>query len=147
MSLELSVINYESEFYPQVLDLRYKVLRLPLGLELTEDDIIEDRNQYIIIGQYESKVVACLMLKILDKDTVKFRQMAVDPIMQQSGIGTLLINYAENFCYLNEYSNVELNSRKSAKGFYLQLGYQPIGEHFTEVGIPHIKMMKVLPQK
>ncbi len=146
MSLELSVINYESELYPEVLYLRYNVLRLPLGLELTEDDVIEDKNQYIIIGQRDSKVVACLMLKILDKDTVKFRQMAVDPIMQQSGIGTLLINYAENFCFLNEYSKLELNARKSAKGFYLQLGYQPVGEHFTEVGIPHIKMMKILAQ-
>lgn len=146
MSLELSVINYESELYPEVLNLRYNVLRLPLGLELTEDDVIEDKNQYIIIGQCDSKVVACLMLKILDKDTVKFRQMAVDPIMQQSGIGTLLINYAENFCFLNEYSKLELNARKSAKGFYLQLGYQPVGEHFTEVGIPHIKMMKILAQ-
>ena len=146
MSLELSVINYESELYPEVLNLRYNVLRLPLGLELTEDDVIEDKNQYIIIGQRDSKVVACLMLKILDKDTVKFRQMAVDPIMQQSGIGTLLINYAENFCFLNEYSKLELNARKSAKGFYLQLGYQPVGEHFTEVGIPHIKMMKILAQ-
>lgn len=146
MSLELSVINYESELYPEVLNLRNNVLRLPLGLELTEDDVIEDKNQYIIIGQRDSKVVACLMLKILDKDTVKFRQMAVDPIMQQSGIGTLLINYAENFCFLNEYSKLELNARKSAKGFYLQLGYQLVGEHFTEVGIPHIKMMKILAQ-
>ncbi len=146
MSLELSVINYESELYPQVLNLRYKVLRMPLGLELTDDDISEDKNQYIIIGQRESILVACIMLKIIDKDTVKFRQMAVDPSMQQTGIGTLIVNYAENFCYLNEYTNIELNARKSAKGFYEQLGYTIQGDLFSEVGIPHFKMVKILSQ-
>ena len=102
MAIELCVIDYSSPSYKNVLSLRQRVLREPLGLNLFDEDLSEDRDQYIIIAKDENDVVACLMLKILDKDTVKIRQMAVDHNMQGMGYGHTLIKYAENFCILNE---------------------------------------------
>ncbi|GAA5134945.1 hypothetical protein GCM10023213_07420 [Prosthecobacter algae] len=37
-----------------------------------------------------------------------------------------------------------LHARSSVLGFYSRLGYLPVGEEFTEVGIPHRKMVKEL---
>lgn len=144
MNIEFSIINYESTSYEDVLDLRHRILRLPLGMNLYEEDLSEDKDQYIIIGIENKMVVACLMLKILDKDTIKFRQMAVDTLCQQKGMGAMLIRYAENFCFLNDYTKVELHARKSAEGFYSKLHYQIQGSEFLEVGIPHVKMTKEL---
>ena len=144
MNIELSVIDYESTFYTEVLQLRQAVLRIPLGLNLFDEDLSEDRDQYIVVAVHEQKVIACVMLKILDKDTVKFRQMAVSPALQGKGIGATLISYAENFCALNDYSVIELHARKEAIGFYEKSGYVREGNEFEEVGIVHYKMSKKL---
>lgn len=143
--MELSVIDYASPFYQQVLDLRNRILREPLGLNLFDEDLREDQDQYILVVLKDDIVKACLMLKILDKDTVKLRQMAVDTDSQRQGYGSLLVGYAENFCVLNDYFTIELHARKEAKPFYDKLGYDQFGEEFEEVGIPHFLMVKQLP--
>jgi predicted GNAT family N-acyltransferase len=144
MSIEFSLIDYTSEWYTKSVELRDRILRKPLGLSLNDDDVFDDKNQYIVIGLQDEKLVACVMLKIVDTQVIKFRQMAVDAAYQGRGVGGLLIRYAENFCQLNEYSKVELHARLSAKGFYTKLGYIAQGNEFVEVGIPHIKMTKLL---
>lgn len=144
MQLDLSIIDYTSPLYSNVLDLRQSVLRAPLGLNLMDEDLDEDRDQYIVVGCNQDEVVACLMLKIVNKDTIKFRQMAVTAEYQQHGFGSMLVHYAENFCLLNEYTQIELHARKYAVPFYLKLDYNLVGEEFEEVGIPHYKMIKSL---
>jgi predicted GNAT family N-acyltransferase len=37
-----------------------------------------------------------------------------------------------------------LNARGTAIGFYAKLGYTGVGEEFTEVGIPHLRMDKAI---
>jgi predicted GNAT family N-acyltransferase len=37
-----------------------------------------------------------------------------------------------------------MHARKTAMGFYEKLGYEKIGDEFTEVTIPHYKMEKRL---
>lgn len=142
--MELCVVDYESPYYPQVLELRNRLLRLPLGLNLFDEDLDEDRDQYVVIAIRDEKVVACVMIKIIDEVTVKLRQMAVDEHLQGSGIGSMLIGYAENFCLLNDYYIIELHARKAVSEFYRKLGYTVVGEEFEEVGIPHLKMTKRL---
>lgn len=144
MDFEFQVIDYESPYYAKVLKLREEVLRKPLGLSLTEDDTLEDKDQYIVIATSMGSVLGCVMLKILDADTVKFRQMAVMPAHQNSKIGSMLLHYAENFCLLNEYHHIELHARLPVVSFYEKNGYQTDGDVFEEVGIGHIKMMKNL---
>lgn len=144
MNFELAVIDFQSEYYQDVLVLRNKILRNPLGLNLFDEDLDEDKDQYIVVALENDKVIGCLMLKILDENTVKLRQMAVDDSCQQTGVGTMIIRYAENFCVLNDYTLVELHARISAKNFYLKNGYIALVDEFEEVGIPHVKMVKSL---
>lgn len=144
MDIELSVIDYSSPYYENVLLLRNDILRKPIGLNLFDEDLSEDRDQYIIIALIGTELVACLMIKILDEHTVKIRQMAVKENMQKRGFGNTLMRYAENFSILNEYSVIELHARKTAVPFYEKLDYSIIGEEFEEVGIPHFKMIKNL---
>ena len=37
-----------------------------------------------------------------------------------------------------------MHARMTAVGFYAKLGYTRVGDGFTEVGIPHVKMEKRL---
>ncbi|GBL34704.1 hypothetical protein EMGBS15_02990 [Filimonas sp.] len=144
MSMEFSLISRESEYYPQVLQLRNRILRIPIGLNLFDEDLSDEENQFTVIMVKAEKVIGCILLKIINKETIKLRQMAIDEPYQRTGMGSLLIGYAENFCVLNDYFSVELNARKTAIDFYLKSGYHMVGDEFTEVGIPHVRMEKNL---
>jgi N-acetylglutamate synthase-like GNAT family acetyltransferase len=47
-------------------------------LNLADEDLSDEENQVTIIMTRDEHVVACVMLKIMDKDIIKLRQMAVD---------------------------------------------------------------------
>jgi predicted GNAT family N-acyltransferase len=142
MGFELEIIDYSSRFFGDVLRLRNEVLRKPLGLNLNDEDLSDEKNQYIVIATEHENVIGCVMIKILDHDMVKFRQMAVSVLHRRRGIGSLLVKYAENFCFINAYYTIELHARKTAVDFYSKLGYQLLIDEFEEVGIPHYKMVK-----
>ena len=41
-----------------------------------------------------------------------------------------------------KHSNIELSAQTYLTKFYLELGFEPIGEEYLEDGIPHIRMVK-----
>jgi predicted GNAT family N-acyltransferase len=142
MTYEIRLIDTQSNYYKDVVMLRHDVLRKPLGLSISQEDIEDDKNQYIIISLDNEEVVGCLFIKIVSQENVKFRQMAIAENDQHKGIGRAIISFAENFCQLNKYKIIELHARKTALEFYQKQNYQLIGEEFNEVGIPHFKMLK-----
>lgn len=146
MTFDIHLIDSNSIYYEQVLMIRQDVLRTPLGLTLSQEDIEDDGNQHIVIALENEKVVGCLFIKIVSKELVKYRQMAIADNYQHQGIGKSIIHVAENFCILNQYKKIELHARKTAIDFYQKQNFQQIGEVFYEVGIPHLKMVKILDE-
>ena len=142
--MEFIVIDQESPYYQQVLELRNRVLRIPLGLNLADEDLSEEKDQFTIVIVKGEKVAASLMLKVMGDGRLKLRQMVVDTPFQSNGLGSMLLGYTENFCLLNNYLDLELNARKEAVEFYQKSGYTVVGEEFEEVGIPHLRMEKHL---
>lgn len=142
--MEIKLIDTDSPEYEKVLTLRNDILRKPLGLDLKNEDLSDEKNQYIIVAENNNQIIACVLLKIIDKDTIQIRQMAVSPTEQKKGRGSMLMIYAENFCKLNEYYEIVLHARKSAVDFYQKLNYQIVSDEFIEVGIPHHIMRKKL---
>jgi predicted GNAT family N-acyltransferase len=84
------------------------------------------------------------MLHPVDENTLKLRQMAVADEWQKNGIGKLLVRNAEELARQKGYKEMVLHARITAQDFYRGLGYEPSGEVFTEVTIPHIFMKKAL---
>ena len=85
-----------------------------------------------------------LLLKVAGANVLKMRQVAVATDCQHSGIGMLLVFFAEQYAKNNGFHLIELHARDTAKDFYLKLNYKVEGNVFMEVGIPHYKMKKVL---
>jgi len=142
--MAIQIIDFGSEPYMQMLQLRHQVLRKPLGMELSKRDTVEDESD-ILIGCFENdKIIACCMLKKVDKHTIRLRQMAVHSIGQGKGVGRALVNFAENIALDFGYNKMILHARNSAVGFYQKLGFEIFGEPFTEVSLPHRLMEKKL---
>ena len=142
--MQIKEIEYDSFEYKKSIILRDRILREPLGLYYTDDYLEQDKNQ-IILGSFDGKkLVAVLLLQIVNTDKINMRQVAVEKELQGQNVGTELINYAENIAKDRDFKRIELNARKESISFYENIGYRAIGQELEEIGIPHRQMFKSL---
>jgi len=145
MPVRYSEITHSSDAKSQALALRHEVLREPLGLIFSPEDIQRESGQIQLAGMLNNKVVAILLLAPLPNNIFKMRQVAVSPQHQNGGIGKALVNYSEKYVQQQGGEKIELHARLTASKFYLDLAYETDDVIFEEVGIPHIKMWKWMP--
>lgn len=142
--MALKIIDHGSEEYRQMIDLRNQILRKPLGLSFTEEELAKEKND-ILLGCFEDdKLEACCVLTQTDPKTVRLRQMAVSAGLQGKGIGRVLMTFAENIARDYGYRRLTMHARKTAVGFYEKSGYRICSDEFEEVTIPHYEMEKEL---
>jgi predicted GNAT family N-acyltransferase len=120
------------------------MLRKPLGLTFSEDELQGEINN-IHIGCFDDdKLEGCCMLVPKEDGSVQLRQMAVVSGLQGKGIGRVLMQFAENIARDRGFKKMIMHARKTATGFYEKLGYKRTGNEFLEVTIPHYVMEKSL---
>lgn len=137
-----SLIDFATPTFDTNLDLRDRILRKPLNMVFTEDQISDEWDSFHFGIFISEKLVGTLILKPINRGTVKMRQVAVDDIVQGQGIGGMLVHYSEVWAKSKGFKLIELNARETAKKFYENLDYITIGEVFIEVGLNHYKMTK-----
>lgn len=134
------VLEWDSKWQIQSIGLRYEVLRKPLGLFFSPDELSDEANQIHVGLLQDDRVLAILLLKMMEGGVVKMRQVAVSESLQGKGLGKQLVRFSEEVCQQKNIKRIELHARQTAVPFYLALGYQAEGPEFEEVGIPHLKM-------
>ncbi len=142
--MALKQIDHGSKEYQQMVNLRMEVLRKPLGLSFTKDELEKEKEDILIAAFEEEKMLACCMLSKNDDKSVRLRQMAVQNNVQGKGIGASMMNFAETIARDKGFKKLMMHARTTAMGFYEKLGYKATGEEFTEVTIPHFMMEKRL---
>ena len=142
--MALKIIDYGSPEYMQMVKLRDAILRKPLGLTFTQDDLEQEKDNMFIGAFEEDRMLGCCMLVEEQPDIVRLRQMAVLNDLQGKGIGRALMNFAENLARDRGYKIVRMHARNNVVGFYEKVGYKVKGEQFIEVTIPHFVMEKEL---
>lgn len=146
MEIEIKQILYGSPEYEEELELRNKVLRKPLGMNLYDQDLSGEKD-YIRIAavlKRDNTFAGSLLLVPLDNKIIQMKQMAVKESLQGQNIGRKIIVFAEELTRGMGYKKIILNARKVALEFYLKAGFETVGEEFEEIGIPHFKMIKDL---
>ena len=138
------IIATDHPYYQQVIALRQRVLRAPLGLDIYDDDLAAETEQLIFVYEKDETVKGCVLLQHYDAVTFKLRQMAVDTDVQGMQIGSRLIAAAELYAIQLGKQDMLLHARETAIPFYEKLGYETEGNTFYEVGLPHKKMIKKL---
>ena len=136
--LQTSGTDLQQEYH-----LRDTILRIPLGLvfHLTPEQICHEESDFHF-GLFDGdNLCACV---IATPGQYKIRQMAVREDLQQQGLGRQLMLQTEHALLDAGANELTLHARDIATGFYEKLGYLAVGDWFTEVGIPHLKMRKAL---
>lgn len=143
--MEIRQVAFGSPEYEATVELRREVLRRPLGLDFTIEQLAaEDSDVHLALFDEDEGVVACLVLVGLEDGRVKMRQVAVREDRQGQGVGRQLVRAAETEAKGEGFLTIVLHARETAVPFYRALGYSIEGEPFEEVGIPHFAMSKEL---
>jgi len=142
--MALKIIDHGTVEYRQMVKLRDDILRRPLGLTFTPDELEAERDNMLIAAFEDERILGCCMLVEEMPGTVRLRQMAVLNDLQGKGIGRALMNFAENLARDRGYKIIRMHARSNAVGFYEKVGYKVRGDQFIEITIPHYVMEKQL---
>ncbi len=143
--LSFKTVDFQSPLYHQCIALRDELLRKPLGLRFSPEDLaLEIHDHHLALLNEKNELLACLVLTPYDKYSIKMRQVAVKKSIQGRGLGRQLVLYAENFSREKGFQKIFCHAREGALPFYLKLGYRIVGKAFREVGIRHFRMEKNL---
>ncbi len=144
MSLEILMVPHNSKLYWQAVKVRELVLREPLGLSYTQEQLSAESEHIHFVALEGEKVLGTLQLQRLSSAQIKMRQVAVAFDQQGKGIGGLLIKEAEAYASRHGFLKIVLHARIVAKRFYDSQSYVEVGEIFQELGIDHVYMFKML---
>lgn len=128
--------DFATPTYQQAIELRDRVLRQPLGMSIADDPLEEEYNQiHIAAVDAHGKLWGTASLLPTNKG-YKLRQMAVSVEKQGKGIGAQILAEAERLAQQNQ-KHLYCHAREVALGFYQKRNWNPVGDKFEEVGVPH----------
>lgn len=142
--MALKQIDYGTKEYFQMVELRDMVLRRPLGLSLSKEELEEEKNDLLIACMDDDDMLGCCILSRIDSETMRLRQMAVPDKLHGKGIGAGIIAFAENLAKDKGYRCMTMHARDTAIGFYEKFNYRIKGQQFYEINLPHHIMEKKL---
>jgi N-acetylglutamate synthase-like GNAT family acetyltransferase len=143
MDIQLLEIDFGTPAYDECIQLREKMLRIPLGLEFNTKEL-ESEHQDIHLAAYDAawNLLGCLVMTPLAEGSIQMRQVAVEFPFQSKGIGKQLVLKSEETAFERGFSLMFLHARDKAIPFYKKLNYDRVGDTFMEVGILHQRMEK-----
>ena len=119
--MALKIIDHGTKEYQQMIKLREDILRKPLGLIFSPEELEREKSNLLIGAFEDGDILACCMLVEEHPGLVKLRQMAVLNVLQGKGIGRALMQFAENLArdrvkklFGAEYANVQPHSGSNA---------------------------------
>src|SRR5262245_55989383 len=142
--MALKIIDYGTPEYQQMIKMREDILRKPLGLVFSMDEIEMEKDNLLIGAFEEEQMLGCCMIVELDPRKARLRQMAVLNNLQGKGIGRALIQFAENLARDHGYRIMSMHARKPTVPFFEKMGYKIKCTKFIEITIPHFEMEKEL---
>lgn len=142
--MEIVIAPFGGALYKQAVTLRTNVLRKPLNLSYTSQQLDDEKEQVHMVAVENGEVLAVVLLQKLDSKTAKMRQFAVKDKYQGQGIGSELMAFFEDYAIEQGFSRIELHARERAVRFYTQFDYERVGDVFKEVTLNHYKMVKDL---
>jgi len=139
-SIVISSVKFEN-YFNEITFIRNKVFveeqKIPKNLEWDDQD--QTAHHFIVSSEQHNIIAYARLLP-----TGKLGRVAVLEQWRRQGIGSLLISAICEKASKLDINTVTLSSQISAVDFYLQSGFQIIGDVFLEAGIKHRSMLKTL---
>lgn len=140
--MEIRSPEKDSE-WEQYYDLRYRILREPLGKPRgSERNEGDDSGKHLALF-VEGSIVAIARLDQTEPGVSQVRFVAVDANLQGKGYGKIIMQEAERISISEGNTKMILHARDYAVDFYLNLGYTLIKKSHLLFGVlQHFLMEK-----
>lgn len=142
--MRIEVLKFDSKEQNEFVKIREKVLREPLGLKFSAEELALESEQHHFGIFLNDKLIGGLILVHSSNSEIKMRQVCLDFEFQNKGFGQELVRFSENWSKEINYKIIYCHARKQALNFYLKMNYSIEDEAFMEVGLEHFKLVKML---
>ena len=142
--MQFSIVQHNSKQYESTVALRDRILRQPLGLKFSAEQLAAESTDIHLAGLIDDQVRACCVFTEKDEGWFRICQIAVDVEFQRQGYGKQLMNFVHDHVESLGGKRVFCHSRDVAVPFYSHLGYRSVGDYFELVTIQHVRMEKDL---
>jgi dihydrofolate reductase/ribosomal protein S18 acetylase RimI-like enzyme len=141
--IHFKLVDYGSEDYKKAVTLREEILRKPLGLFFTKEELALEKDHVHILGFLGQEMCVTAVL-VPSGDEMKMQRVASKASFQGKGIGSALMRFCEEYAKTHGFKSIYCHARDTAVQFYLKNQYVLEGDPFDEDGIPHHKMRKLM---
>jgi GNAT superfamily N-acetyltransferase len=144
---EIRCVPFPSPLLTQAVELRYRVLHEPFGVQRDDEWHDDDPASAHVVATVEDDVVGyARLLTEPDGVTGQIRQVAVRPAWERRGIGSALIAAVLDTAGERGLRDVWLNARLTAVPFYEKLGFRVTSGMFRmpKTYLPHVRMDRAL---
>ena len=142
--IRIEEIEFNSSDYKRAVTIREEILRIPLGLSFSKEELEREASDFHIAGFSGETMIGTLVLSPQDKEIIRMRQVAVHTGYQNRGIGKQLVEFSEKVAIEQGYKKMILHSREDVIPFYSKLNYSVFGDRFESVSLPHFCMERQL---
>lgn len=123
--------------------LRHEVFCVEQGVPTTEERDGRDHEGLHLIALEAGRVIGTCRLVFVGS-TVQFSRLAVSSEFRRQGIAAALLEAADAETRAGGATRIVLHAQTYARALYEGAGYHSRGREFTEAGIEHVAMEKVL---
>jgi predicted GNAT family N-acyltransferase len=124
--------------------IRVKVFQEEQGVseELEFDGL--DATAIHLLAYLDNEAVGTTRIREIDRRTVKIERLAILIEARGQGIAKKLMKTAIEIAIDKNYQIIIVHAQEYIKNLYARLGFEQIGNTFTEAGIAHVKMIKII---
>ncbi len=143
--LKIEKVKYQDEI-TSIKEIRTRVFQEEQGVsaELEFDGL--DANAVHFLAYLADRPVGTSRVRSIDRHTAKIERLAVSIEARNQGVGKQLMVAALDEISQQNKTKAIVHAQEYIMSLYQQLGFEIVGEKFSEAGIPHVKMVKQLSQ-
>jgi predicted GNAT family N-acyltransferase len=140
---KIVAVDASSDLMPAVYAVRHQVFVVEQAVlpALERDEF--DAVAIHLAALRGDDVIGTLRLVVSGSDA-KVGRMAVLAAERRSGIGSALMDRAQDVARNMNVKQITLHAQLTARAFYARLGYREEGGAFEEAGIAHVSMRKTI---
>lgn len=142
IGLSFRTVPFGSPEYGEALRIREEVMRRPLGLCLSEEDLKGEETRIHIAGYAGAEQVCGCSLNMVHKRLALIAFFYVRPEYQGQGCGRGMMRFIEAYAAASGVGRLYAEARESARGFYEKCGFRKSGKAYVDTGLRHQDMKK-----
>jgi len=141
--LKIETLQYQDRT-AEIKQIRIKVFQEEQGVypDLEFDGL--DASAVHLLAYINESAVATARIREIDSKTAKIERLAVLSEFRKQGIGKKLMQSALSLISKQGKKLAVVHAQAYIAQLYKSLGFEIVGEEFSEAGIPHVKMIRQL---